>query len=217
MISLFQHYIGSGCSETLVKGMAKIGLGECELVKNEEDMMDKVISLLEDSISNHFNEMKVYLKKDNSQIISYLNYSRKINNSVIEFYALLTDLNLLNNNKIICEYNLNGKDYNVETDINIGSAIISDVIHKYFLKNFAHQPLSDSLAIKYQILTNSTAFYCLVQENNISEEELLNKKYKEIEKTPPIEYTTYAYRSMQIFCKTLTGRTITLEVSEDET
>ena len=209
--------IGSGCSETLVKGMAKIGLGECELVKNEEDMMDKVISVLEDSMSEHFNEMKVYLKKDNSQIISYLNYSRKIQNSVIEFYALLTDLNLLNNNKIICEYNLNGKDYNVETDINIGSAIISDVIHKYFLKNFAHQPLSDSLAIKYQILTNSTAFYCLVQENNISEEELLNKKYKEIENTPPIEYTTYYNNPMQIFCKTLTGQTITLDVSRDET
>ena len=209
--------IGSGCSETLVKGMAKIGLGECELVKNEEDMMDKVISVLEDSMSEHFNEMKVYLKKDNSQIISYLNYSRKIQNSVIEFYALLTDLNLLNNNKIICEYNLNGKDYNVETDINIGSAIISDVIHKYFLKNFAHQPLSDSLAIKYQILTNSTAFYCLVQENNISEEELLNKKYKEIENTPPIEYTTYYNNPMQIFCKTLTGKTITLDVSRDET
>ena len=210
--------IGSGCSETLVKGMAKIGLGECELVKNEEDMMDKVISILEDSMSNHFNEMKVYLKKDNSQIISYLNYSRKIKNSVIEFYALLTDLNLLNNNKIICEYNLNGKDYNVETDINIGSAIISDVIHKYFLKNFAHQPLSDSLAIKYQILTNSTAFYCLVQENNISEEELLNKKYKEIEITPPIEYTSYAYgRPYQIFCKTLTGKTITLDVCPSET
>ena len=79
--------IGSGCSETLVKGMAKIGLGECELIKNEEDMMDKVISVLEDSISYHFNEMKVYLKKDNSQIMSYLNYSRKIQNSVIEFYA----------------------------------------------------------------------------------------------------------------------------------
>ena len=31
--------IGSGCSETLVKGMAKMGLGDCELVKNEEDMI----------------------------------------------------------------------------------------------------------------------------------------------------------------------------------
>jgi ubiquitin len=74
------------------------------------------------------------------------------------------------------------------------------------------------LAIKYQILTNSTAFYCLVQENNISEEELLNKKYKEIEITPPIEYTSYAYgRPYQIFCKTLTGKTITLDVCPSET
>ncbi len=66
--------IGSGCSETLVKGMAKIGLGDCELVKNEEDMIDKVISLLEDSMSIHFQKIEVYLKKDDSQIISYLDY-----------------------------------------------------------------------------------------------------------------------------------------------
>ena len=31
--------LGIGCSETLVKGMAKMGLGDCELVKNEEDMI----------------------------------------------------------------------------------------------------------------------------------------------------------------------------------
>ena len=140
---------------------------------------------------------------------------------MIEFYALLTDLNLLNNNKIICEYNLNGKDYNIETEINIENVIISDVIHKYFLKNYSSQPLSNSLTIKYQILTNSTAFYCLVQENNISEEELLNKKYKEIENTPPIEYTKYKVSmyfigTMEIFCKTLTGKTITLYVEPSD-
>ncbi len=78
------------------------------------------------------------------------------------------------------------------------------------------------MAIKYQILTNSTAFYCLVQENNISEEELLNKKYKEIENIPPKEYTiykevyTYSLGSMQIFCKTLTGKTITLCVEPSD-
>ena len=208
--------IGSGCSEILVKGMAKIGQGECELVKNEEDMMDKVISVLEDSMSLQFNDMKVYLKKNNPELISYLNYSKKVKNAVIEFYSLLTDLSLLSNNKIICEFNLNEKDSKIETDINIESAIISDVIHKYFLKNFAHQPLSNSLAIKYQILTNSTAFYGLVQENSISEEELLNKKYKEIENTPPIEYTIPKRSSIPIFCKTLTGKTITLDVDPSE-
>ncbi len=84
-------------------------------------------------MSIYFQNIEVYLKKDDSQIISYLDYSKKIKNSLIEFYALLTDLNLLNYNKIICEYNLNGKDYNIETEINIENAIISDIIHKYFL------------------------------------------------------------------------------------
>ena len=74
----FSTLIGSGCSETLVKGMAKMGLGDCELVKNEEDMMDKVISLLEDSMSIYFQNIELYLKKDDSQIISYLDYSKKL-------------------------------------------------------------------------------------------------------------------------------------------
>ena len=61
------------------------------------------------------------------------------------------------------------------------------------------------MAIKYQILSRNTAFYCLFQENNLSDEELLNKKYKEIENTPPLEY-------LSIFgIKTLTGKFVELD------
>ena len=44
------------------------------------------------------------------------------------------------------------------------------------------------LALKYQILSNKTSFYCLLQENNLSDEDLLSKKYKEIENIPPMDY-----------------------------
>ena len=206
--------IGSGCSETLVKGIANFGSGDCELVKNEKDMMDKIISLLENSMSLHYDSIKVYLKNNDSNIISYLNYKKNLN-STIDFYALLNNLDIIKNNKIICEFILKGKTYNIETDINIDKAIISDIIHKFFLKNYTEK-LSVEMAIKYQILTNETAFYCLVQENNLTEEEILNRKYKEIENTPPIEYTEYLYLqpfipgSMEIYVKTLTGKTISL-------
>ena len=71
--------IGSGCSETLVKGIAEIGNGDCELVKNENDMMDKVIYLLENSMSLHYDSMDIYLQKNNKEILTYLKYSKKLN------------------------------------------------------------------------------------------------------------------------------------------
>ena len=205
--------IGSGCSETLVKGIAEIGEGDCELVKNENDMMDKVIYLLENSMSLHYDSMDIYLQKNNKEILTYLKYSKKLNSS-IEFYALVNDLDLLKNNKIICEFSFKEKKYKIEKDILTEKALISDTIHKFFLYNFK-KPLSEELAIKYQILTSSTAFYCLVQENNLTKEELLNRKYKEIENIPPVEYTL-GY-SMQIFVKTLTGKTITLDCNSYDT
>ena len=61
-------------------------------------------------------------------------------------------------------------------------------------------------------MTNSTAFYCLVQENNLTIEELLNKKYKEIENIEEI------YKgNMEIFLKTLTGKTVTLYCDPSDT
>ena len=202
--------IGSGCSETLVKGIAEIGDGECELVKNENDMMDKVIYLLEDSMSLHYDSIDIYLQKNNKELLTYLKYSKEINSS-IDFYALINDLDLLKNNKIICEFSINKKNYKIEKDIVIGKALISDTIHKYFLFNFK-KPLSKALAVKYQILTNSTAFYCLVQENNLTKEELLNRKYKEIENIEEI-----SKGNMLIYLKTLTGKMSTLCCKSSDT
>ena len=76
------------------------------------------------------------------------------------------------------------------------------LLHKYFLSSYSNDL---NLSIKYQILSTSTAFYCLVQENNLSDEELLNKKYQEIENIPPIEYES-------VFgVRTLTGKFVRLE------
>ena len=80
------------------------------------------------------------------------------------------------------------------------------IFHKLFLKSYLDENyLNIDLAIKYQILTRDTAFYCLFQENNLTDEELLNKKYREIENTPPIEY-------LSVFgVKTLTGKFVNLD------
>ena len=201
-----------GCSETLVKGIAEIGNGEFELVKDVNDMMDKVIYLLEDSMSLQYDSMDIYLQKNKEEIFTYVKYSKRLHGS-IDFYALVNDLDLLKNNKIICEFSFKEKKYKIEKDIIIEKALISDTIHKYFLYNFF---LSEELAIKYQILTKSTALYCLVQENNLTIEELLNKKYKEIENIEIKYQYSYSLGNMEIFLRTF-AKTISLYCDPSDT
>ena len=198
--------IGNGCSETLVRGISQKGKGECILVKNEKDISDKVINLLETSMSICFDSLNIKLEKTNENMLSSISYTRKIDCNII-YCALLDNENLLKDNKIICEFILNGNKYSFGNEIVLDKAINSSIIHKLFLKS---QEIDEKMAIKYQILTPSTAFYCLVKEGNLSDEELLNKKYKEIENIPPIEYYKKMYSGMLLFCKTLTGKILDL-------
>ena len=205
--------IGNGCSETLVKGIAKQGMGECELVKNEEDISDKIINLLECSMSFCFDSFEVKLEKTDQNIIKSCSYNRKID-TIVKFYALLDKEQLIKDNKIICNFSIQGKNYSFENKISPEKAINSSIIHKLLLNSLK---IDKDLAIKYQILTYDTAFYCLVKEDNLSDEELLNKKYKEIENLPPKEYYKRIYSGMEIYCKTLTGKTLYLYAEPWET
>ena len=202
--------IGNGCSESLVRGIAEKGGGECELVKNEEDISDKIIYLLESSMSYCMTHLVCKLKNNNDKILKKMCVP-KILYSTIEFYAILDDPSLLNNNSIICTFSFKDKSYNFEKEIDIKKAITSDTLHKIFLARVIDQELDVNKAIKYQILTPETAFYCLIQENNLSDEELLNKKYHEIESTPPLDY----FQPFGI--KTLTGRFIQLDYNPSNT
>ena len=207
--SFYSLGIGNGCSESLVRGIADKGNGDCELVKNEEEIADKIIYLLESSMSYCFNHFSVKLKKGNNEEIKYssLHYSNALN-TIVSYYALLDNPELLNDNSIICSFSLKNHNYNFENKIDVKKALMSDTLHKYFLSSYSNDV---NLSIKYQILSTSTAFYCLVQENNLSDEELLNKKYKEIENTPPIEYNS-------VFgVRTLTGKFIQLDYCESDT
>lgn len=52
--------IGSGCSEVLVKGISRVGKGKCEFVQNEEEISDKVIFLLEESMRYYIKNLRVH-------------------------------------------------------------------------------------------------------------------------------------------------------------
>ena len=202
--------IGNGCSESLVRGIAKEGGGECELVKNEENISDKIIYLLESSMSYCLSNLNCDLKIKNDKIMMKSIVPRVINSN-IEIYAILNDPSLLKNNSIICTFTFKDKTYNFEKEIQLKRAVKSDALHKIFLKNVMEEEIEPNIAVKYQILSQGTAFYCLVQENNLSDEELLNKKYQEIENTPPMEY------ARPFGVKTLTGKFVTLNFDPNDT
>ena len=184
--------IGNGCSESLIRGIASNGEGEFELVKNDEDISDKIIYLLESSMYYCLDNFNCRLKKCDDKTLKKFDYSSKLNSN-IEFYALLNNPELLNDNSIICSFSFNNKKFNVEKKLELNKSIISDSLHKLFLKTFidsnTESNLNKELAIKYQILTKDTAFYCLFHENNLTDEKLSLKKFKEIHNTAPIDYT----------------------------
>ena len=209
-IRFYSLGIGNGCDEGLVRGIANKGAGECELVKNEMDISDKIIYLLESSMSFCLDNITCELKINNDKILQKRSISRKLNSNV-EIYSLLDDPELLKNNSIKCEFSFKGKSYKFEKEINVKKSIVSDTLHKTFLLDVLGNKSDIQLAIKYQILTPGTSFYCLVQENNLSDEELLNKKYKEIENTPPLEY----FKPFGV--KTLTGKFLELDYDSSYT
>ena len=192
--------IGNGCSESLIKGIASNGDGEFELIKNEDDISDKMIYLLESSMYYCLDKMSCSLKKNNDKIIKKLDYSRKLDCN-LEFYGLLNDPKLLKENSISCSFTFNNRKYQIEKEIekeiNLNKSITSDILHKFFLKSYIYSNINSDfikeLAIKYKILTKDTALYCLFQENKLNEENEEKKslkKFVEIQNTPPAELSS---------------------------
>ena len=202
--------IGNGCSESLVRGIAQKGGGESEFVKNEEDINEKIIYLLKCSMNYCLSNLICKLKINDDKILIKNSISTLINSN-IEIYALLDNPSLLNNNSVMFTFSFKEKTFYFEKEIKLDKAFMTDTLHKIFLGNIIEKPIDPNLAVKYQILTPDTAFYCLVQENNLSDEELLNKKYEEIKNTPPIEL------EQPFGVKRLTGEFIELKFCASDT
>ena len=62
-IRFFSLGIGSGCDEILVKGMSRKGNGKPEFVQNAEEITEKVIFLLEESMRYYLKNLKVNFEK----------------------------------------------------------------------------------------------------------------------------------------------------------
>ena len=212
--------IGDGYRDKTIKEIAINGDGEYEIATNEEDISDKIIYLLDSSMNSCLDNFIFKLKNNDDKIFQSCKWSRKLNNT-IEFYSFLNNEKLLKENSIICSFYYNKKKFTLEKKIELNKPLLSNILHKIFLKSYIdYLEVNKSkktiyndleLALKYQILSNKTSFYCLLQENNLSDEDLLIKKYKEIENIPPMDYLS------KFGVKTLSGRFIELDYNSSYT
>ena len=261
-IRFFSLGIGQGSDEILVKGMSLKGNGIPEFVENPEQITEKVIFLLEESMKyylrnlqfdfmNKSDDKDVNTYKENSQLFLLQkdqDYSSL--GSLIDICAVIKSDKLINNNKLICSFECFNKKYKFEYPINFNNENdeskikTSDMLHKIIFneyinlneikiqsyysksnKNKLTPAIIEHLSLTYQFLTAYTSLLCLVCDNNMTlKDKLLKAKPKPIKlymgksksrRCANIPYTFYD--SMQVYVKTLTGKTITLETSSYDT
>ena len=263
-IRFFSLGIGSGCDEILVKGMSIKGNGIPEFVENPEQITEKVIFLLEESMKYYLKNLNVDFehKPDNQDVFTYTEDSKLFIlekdkeysslNSKIDLAAVIKSDQLVNNNKLICSFECFDRKYKFEFPLNFNSENdeckirTSDMLHKiifnnyingrqedkynsnYSRKNISHKIIQD-LSLNYQFLTSYTSLLCLACDNNMTlKDKLLKVKPEPIiiklhqsasnSRSRLYQNIPYTYLDhMEVFVKTLTGKTLTLFVSSYDT
>lgn len=128
--------IGNGCSETLVKGIAQEGGGNYEFVKNEIEMTEKVINMLENSMKHYLNDFTLTFDDPstiiNTNIKEFQSRSKNVD-SPIEFYAMMNSSSM---NEITCSYSIPGitnikQSFTVKIDLS--KAIACSHLHKHII------------------------------------------------------------------------------------
>ena len=238
-IRFFSLGIGSGSDEILVKGMSVKGNGIPEFVENPEQITDKVIFLLEESMNYYLNNLKVdiankpngvdvYKFSEESKLLIIQNDYHSSINSIIDIGAIIRSNEFINN-KLIISFECFNKKYKFDFPLNFSiendeyKIKSSDMLHKTLLNKYINNSYKNmgnlkediiNLSLKYQILTIYTSLFCLVCENEMSLEEKITKV-----KSKPIKlYQDKAsYYGMELYIKTLTGKTITIFVEPSDT
>ena len=209
-IKFFSLGIGSGCDENLVRGIGEKGAGVYEFSKNEIDITDKVIYLLESSMKIYLSDFKLTLGKTPNNFYSNF-YSKDFANSFqtinkkIDVFGLLPK-EFVNNNTIDCNFSITGHEdikINTKVTLALSNAQPSDILHKIIIGSYYANDLTQCL--KYQIIGFDTGFYCLVKENNLTPEEMIKKHTEKIQNITP--NTAYGYISI----RTLTGGELSIQ------
>ena len=203
--------IGNGCSEALIKGIALKGAGEFEFSKNELDMAEKVIYLLESSMKNYLQNCKISLSNYADKILSnindkeYLSQTQRIDKNFL-IYGIIPKEALGNNSINISYYiaNQKSKQINHSIELPFASALTSDILHKFIIGTYFP---SLNNCIKYKVLSPETSLFCVIQENDLTEEQILNKYIQEINSPLPKDFDG------TITVKTIQGDELYLQVN----
>ena len=125
-IRFFSLGIGSVCDEILVRGTSTIGNGIPEFVQDPEQITEKVIFLLEESMKYYLKNLKVeFSKKSDDENINTFTKDSKLFilknkqnntslNSLVDLSAIIKSDKLINDNKVICSFECFGKKYKFE-------------------------------------------------------------------------------------------------------
>ena len=203
--------IGNGCSEALIKGIALKGAGEFEFSKNELDMSEKVIYLLESSMKNYLQNCKISLSNYADKILSnindeeYLSQMQRIDKNFL-IYGIIPKEAVGNNSINISYYiaNQKSKQINHSIELPFTSALTSDILHKFIIGTYFP---SLNNCIKYKVLSRETSLFCVIQENDLTEEQILNKYIQEINSPLPKDFDG------TIIVKIITGNELPLRVN----
>ena len=264
-IRFFSLGIGSGCDEILVKGMSIKGNGIAEFVENPEQITEKVIFLLEESMKYYLKNLKVDFEKkpDDENVYQYTKESKLFIlkkeqdfsslNAKIDLEAVIKSDQLINNNKLICSFECFDKKYKFDFPLNFNSdndqskIKTSDMLHKIIFNKYINMSekenyksnysrnksrnskIIEDLSLTYQFLTSYTSLLCLVCDNNMTLQDKILKVKPEPKQiklyqsnsnslSRRLKNIPYTYlNSMDVFVKTLTGKTITIFTSSYDT
>jgi len=129
--------VGNGCSREIIVEGAKLGKGKHEFIAENEDMNEKIINLLEDSITPFLSNFQMVYDKTLIEIVAPLpesiNFIRK--NEDLKIFAFMNKkFAQQKQTKIQLEYfeSISGQTHTQNIDICLNDLVIQkDYLHKY--------------------------------------------------------------------------------------
>ena len=199
--------IGKNCSNDYLNKIAGKGNGEAVFCKDTQDLTEKVIDILEKSLSCYvkscdiqYTNKRSFLQGNSKPIIHSTLKTTNSLNSLIEYIAILPK-NITNHNLTFVYEVIQGNypqkykfDYNLQNYIQ--NANENDLFHKIAVWSYINEQdrkcsvqgtsltkeesdKQKKLSLKYQVFTKYTGLICVLQENTLTEEEM-KRKQKEL-------------------------------------
>jgi len=211
--------IGNGCSTELIRSAAISGKGKFEFASEKDDLIEKVIYLLNHSLAPFYDNIEFIYKENgidritpDPKLCRILGKDERVNFLIM--FNKKFDTSKEFSIKIIGE-NYKHQKFSQVVVLNIKDAIQSDTLHKMYIHQLNNDPNvykeeKKKLAVKYQVMSPDTSFICKIQKNKV-----LPNVATQIE-VPTIISEDYS-DELLLYVKTLTGKTIEIYIPSNYT